>query len=192
MQSAPNGAIDQLQHTAGTQSIGGSLQPVPAQPGGLSAPAILASDTLAQSAPAPGMSVQQSGGAGFPTGPSSSPALADPRAFDPAGSAPVALGRPFNAIQSLGLAPLSAGIASLVGVADRAPHPRPAPGPGPRGPTSPPADGTGFSNSFFSSGLAALLLAALILAAAAMARRVRMAPACWRPVPFVSLLERPG
>ena len=41
-------------------------------------------------------------------------------------------------------------------------------------------------------GFAALLLVALMAAAPAISRRIQIPPASWRPVPFISLLERPG
>jgi hypothetical protein len=41
-------------------------------------------------------------------------------------------------------------------------------------------------------GFAAMLLAALAAAAPAIRRLIQIAPACWRPAPFVALLERPG
>lgn len=54
---------------------------------------------------------------------------------------------------------------------------------------SPTSGGTSF---FFFFGFAAMLLGLLVLARRAVSRRIRSAPVCWRPVPFVSLLERPG
>jgi len=69
------------------------------------------------------------------------------------------------------------------------------PDPGPTGPAKGPgssSDGVGPSNGLAFSGLAALLLALMAFAAPALGRRIRISPACWRPVAFVSLLERPG
>jgi hypothetical protein len=67
-----------------------------------------------------------------------------------------------------------------------------------KGPTSPraPPGGSGLggpaSSGFSSFGLAGLLIAALALAAIALGRRLEGALARCRPVPFLSLLERPG
>jgi hypothetical protein len=70
---------------------------------------------------------------------------------------------------------------------------RPSPAPDPmNGPSSQPGIAGPSSNGFFLFGFVALLLSLLGLAAPAIGRRLRIAPACWRPVPFVSLLERPG
>jgi hypothetical protein len=48
------------------------------------------------------------------------------------------------------------------------------------------------SSGFVSFGLAALLIAAFSLPAVALGRRLEGALARCRPVPFLSLLERPG
>jgi hypothetical protein len=47
-------------------------------------------------------------------------------------------------------------------------------------------------NGLLLFGFAALLLVALMAAAPAFRRMIQIASACWRPVPFVALLERPG
>jgi hypothetical protein len=47
------------------------------------------------------------------------------------------------------------------------------------------------STAFFFAGIA-LLVALLLLQAPGILRRLQAAAATWRPVAFVSLLERPG
>ena len=47
------------------------------------------------------------------------------------------------------------------------------------------------SNGFFFFAFA-ILLGLLVLVGQALSKRLRSAPASWRPVPFVALLERPG
>lgn len=74
-------------------------------------------------------------------------------------------------------------------------------GAGPSGPSGPirlPGDGTGnftapgSSSGGFSFFAFAILLGLLVLVGQALSKRLRSAPAGWRPVPFVALLERPG
>ncbi len=72
-----------------------------------------------------------------------------------------------------------------------------APGSSPEAPASPaPAgpSGIGFSGSFAPPGTASFLavLLALCLAPCLRYGKVVLMPARWRPVLFVSLLERPG
>jgi hypothetical protein len=67
------------------------------------------------------------------------------------------------------------------------PDHRPLPGPAsPSGVVSP------APNGLLLFGFAAMLLAALAAAAPAIRRMIQVAPACWRPAPFVALLEPPG
>jgi hypothetical protein len=67
------------------------------------------------------------------------------------------------------------------------PDHRPLPGPAsPSGAVSP------APNGLLLFGFAAMLLAALAAAAPAIRRLIQIAPACWRPAPFVALLEPPG
>jgi hypothetical protein len=67
------------------------------------------------------------------------------------------------------------------------PSHRPLPGPAsPSGAVSP------APNGLLLFGFAAMLLAALAAAAPAIRRLIQIAPACWRPAPFVALLEPPG
>jgi hypothetical protein len=69
-------------------------------------------------------------------------------------------------------------------------------GPG-NSPNHGPLPGPGTTSAAAPSGLlligfAAMLLVALAAAAPAIRRLIQTAPACWRPAPFVALLERPG
>jgi hypothetical protein len=95
---------------------------------------------------------------------------------------------PTLSLNSLASAPLTE-LAGGPGARDLGSGDRPANPPTPPGG---PDLGGSSSNSFFSFGLAALLIAALYLAASPRGRRVRSRPVSWRPVLFVSLLERPG
>jgi hypothetical protein len=67
------------------------------------------------------------------------------------------------------------------------PDHRPLPGPG-----SPSGAVSSAPTGLLLFGFAAMLLAALAAAAPAIRRLIQIAPACWRPAPFVALLERPG
>jgi hypothetical protein len=69
----------------------------------------------------------------------------------------------------------------------RNPAPR-DPGNGSSSLQGPAAPSGGFAFSVF----AALLVALLFAAGPALSRRLRGPPACWRPAPFLSLLESPG
>ena len=68
----------------------------------------------------------------------------------------------------------------------QAPH-----GPGPASPGAGAGAG-GAASALAMAGAIAALLAALSLTAPRLVRRLRLPPALWRPVAFVSLLERPG
>jgi hypothetical protein len=136
------------------------------------------------------------------TPPLASPNPGAPDSQDPpAGGIANALDTPARGATSSSGPALSPAFASLpFASADQAPlgHPaqQPDPGQGPQGPGQGPggsfnADGLSSSGLAFS-GLAALLLALMAFAAPALGRRIRISPACWRPVAFVSLLERPG
>src|SRR5918996_639969 len=60
------------------------------------------------------------------------------------------------------------------------------------GPASPSGAVSSAPNGLLLFGFAAMLLAALAAAAPAIRRLIQIAPACWRPAPFVALLEPPG
>jgi hypothetical protein len=64
------------------------------------------------------------------------------------------------------------------------PNHGPLPGPGTTSAAAP--------SGLLLIGFAAMLLVALAAAAPAIRRLIQTAPACWRPAPFVALLERPG
>jgi hypothetical protein len=81
------------------------------------------------------------------------------------------------------------GTASAPVLTRRGPAPATPPAPRPELPTA--IAGSGYSNTLlFTIFLALAPLLALLLAGSS--SRLRLAPAGWRPVPFVSLLERPG
>ena len=90
--------------------------------------------------------------------------------------------------------PLAAGSFDPSQTASNSAHPEPTPGPGDPGdfPGGTPAAPEIAPNGLFQFGFAALLLVALMAAAPAIRRRIQIPPASWQPVPFISLLERPG
>jgi hypothetical protein len=179
------------------QALGGASRSIPPPPAGSDAPAGArfdhpgfgapskpadpVGDISGQLAPGPGPAASPKGLV-EPKSPASMPLgnLSPGNLMAPGAAAVGAIATTLEHMSSADSSPLPAG-------GDEASLPFPDPGSG-----LPDSVGaTGSSGGFFFA-FAAILLGLLVLAGRAVSRRIRSAPVCWRPVPFVSLLERPG